>query len=312
MTEAPSGVVPVTHRPVTAGAALFTVALSVLFGANPTAIKRGLDYVEPLQIGYMRFALAGVMLVLWALVTRRPMVPRRNEVLPLLLLVATFVGTIAATNFGQDRTSASHSVVILTTFPIWTAILAHLFVRGDRMGRAQVAGVALSYAGVVATFAPSLGEGGAQLQGDILILLASFFLGCSQIVIAVIATRIEISKIVLAQVISAVVILFIASVAVEGTDYDLQWPLGISLLYQGVLVGGIGFISNAWLLKTFLPSRISVIYATQPFFGMFASHFVLGEDIEVAVIAGVILVSLGILVMQEAWTAVRRPQAKPA
>jgi drug/metabolite transporter (DMT)-like permease len=144
MTEAPSKVVPVTHRPVTAGAAAFTVALSVLFGANPTAIKRGLDYVEPLQIGWMRFAFAGVTLVLWALVTRRPMVPRRNEVLPLALLVATFVGTIAATNFGQDRTSASHSVVILTTFPIWTAILAHLFVQGDRMGRAQVAGVARS------------------------------------------------------------------------------------------------------------------------------------------------------------------------
>jgi drug/metabolite transporter (DMT)-like permease len=145
-----------------------------------------------------------------------------------------------------------------------------------------------------------------------LILLASFFLGCSQIVIAVIAARIEISKIVLAQVVSAVVILFIASVAVEGTDYDLQWPLGVSLLYQGVLVGGIGFISNAWLLKTYLPSRISVIYATQPFFGMFASHFVLGEDIEIAVIAGVILVSLGILVMQEAWTVVRRAQVEPA
>jgi drug/metabolite transporter (DMT)-like permease len=172
--------------------------------------------------------------------------------------------------------------------------------------------VALSYAGVVATFAPGLGEGGAQLKGDLLILLASFFLGGSQVVIAMLATWIDLSKVVLAQVGTAVVVLLIASTAIEGTDYHFAWPLVASLAYQGVLVGGFGFIANAWLLKTYLPSRISVVYATQPFFGMFASHFVLGEDIEVAVVAGVILVTAGVLVMQEAWHALRRaPQVEP-
>lgn len=306
MTEAPPRRAELTRRPVTAGAALFTVGLSVLFGANPTAIKHGLNYIEPLQIGWMRFFLAAIALFSWALFSRRAMLPKWNEVVPLGVLAAIFVGTIAATNLGQDRTSASHTVVILTTFPIWTAILAHLFVQGDRMGRPQVAGVTLSYAGVLATFAPSLGQGGAQLQGDLLILLASFLLGGSQVVIAVIATWIDLSKVVLTQVLAAVVVLFIASAAIEGTDYHFAWPLVVSLLYQGVLVGGIGFICNAWLLKTYMPSRISVIYATQPFFGMFASYLVLGEQIEVAVIAGLVLVTAGILVMQEAWTVVRR------
>lgn len=309
MTAAPSPA-ELQRRSVSAGAALFTVGLSVLFGANPTAIKRGLDFVEPLQIGWMRFFLGGLTLLAWALLSRRPIILGRRELLPLAILCTIFVGTIGATNLGQDRTSASHAVVILTAFPIWTAVLSHLFIRGDRMGPPQLIGVALSYAGVVVTFAPGLGEGSGQLQGDLMILFASFLLGGSQVLIAVLAQRIELAKIVLAQAFSAVVVLFIASAAIEGTDYNFAWPLVVSLLYQGVLVGGLGFVANGWLLKTFLPSRISVIYSTQPFFGIIASYFVLGEPIGVEVIAGVILVTTGILFVQEIWTVFTRSRTR--
>ncbi len=296
------------RQSVTAGAALFTVALSLLFGANPTAIKRGLEYVEPLQIGWMRFFLGGLTLLAWALISKRRILPALNEVAPLAVLCTLFVGTIASTNLGQDRTTASHTVVILTAFPIWTAVLSHFFVGGDRMGPPQVVGVALSYAGVLVTFAPSMGGGGAQLVGDALVLLASLLLGASQVLIAVLAQRIELAKIVLAQAFTAVVVLFAASVVVEGTDYHFAWPLVVSLLYQGVLVGGLGFVANGWLLKTYQPSRISVIYSTQPFFGVIAGYYILDEPIGAEVIAGVILVSSGILIVQEVWRVfLRRP-----
>jgi drug/metabolite transporter (DMT)-like permease len=260
----------------------------------------------------MRFLLGGLTLLVWALATRRAIVPGRNEVLPLAALCALFVGTIGSTNLGQDRTSASHAVVILTAFPIWTAVLSHLFIRGDRMGPPQVLGVVLSYAGVVVTFAPSFGEGTSAVQGDLLIMLASVLLGGSQVLIAVLAQRIELAKIVLSQAFSAVVVLFIASAAIEGTDYDFAGPLIVSLLYQGVLVGGLGFVANGWLLKTYLPSRVSVIYSTQPFFGIIASYFVLGEPIGIEVVAGVILVTSGILAVQEVWRVIGRPRTRPA
>lgn len=303
---------PLQRRPVTAGAAAFTLGLSVLFGANPTAIKYGLKYVDPLQIGSMRFILAGIALLGWAVASRRGIIPRRTELVPLLLLGVVFVATIGATNLGQDRTSVAHTVVILTTFPIWTAILSHIFVSGDRIGRAQVVGILLSYSGVIVTFAPGLREGSSMIQGDLLIFVASFLLGGSQVLISILSQRIELSKIVLTQAFMAAVVLFFVSAAVEGTDYHFGWPLAVSLLYQGLLVGGFGFIANAWLLKTYPPSRISVIYSSQPLFGILSSWVVLGEDLHSEVIAGVILVSLGILVVQEAWTVFLRGRTRAA
>lgn len=301
---------PLERRPVTARAALFTLGLAVLFGANPTAIKFGLRYLDPLQIGSARFLLAGCALLAWALVSRRRVLPARSEVVPLALLGALFVATIATTNVGQDHTSVAHTVVILTTFPIWTAILSHLFVSGDRIGRAQVAGIVVSYAGVVVTFGPGLAKGGSQLQGDLLIFVSSFLLGGSQVLISILSQRIELAKIVLTQAFTAGILLFLVSVPIEGTDYEFAWPLVWSLLYQGVLIGGFAFIANAWLLKTYPPSRISVIYSSQPLFGILSSWVVLGEDLHFEVIVGVVLVSLGILIVQEAWTVLLRGRAR--
>ncbi|MGE0227690.1 MAG: DMT family transporter [Dehalococcoidia bacterium] len=303
MTSRPA---PLERRPVTAGAALFTLGLSVLFGANPTAIKFGLRYLEPLQIGSARFLLAGCALLAWALLSKRRILPVRSELAPLGMLAVLFVATIATTNLGQERTSVAHTVVILTTFPIWTAILSHLFVSGDRIGRAQVAGIVVSYAGVVVTFGPGLSAGGSMLQGDALIFVSSFLLGGSQVLISILSQRIELAKIVLTQAFTAGVLLFLVSVPIEGTDYELAWPLLWSLLYQGVLIGGFAFIANAWLLKTYPPSRISVVYSSQPLFGILSSWVVLGEELHSEVIAGVVLVSVGILIVQEAWTVLLR------
>ena len=151
-----------------------------------------------------------------------------------------------------------------------------------------------------------------MIQGDLLIFVASFLLGGSQVLISILSQRIELSKIVLTQAFMAAVVLFFVSAAVEGTDYHFGWPLAVSLLYQGLLVGGFGFIANAWLLKTYPPSRISVIYSSQPLFGILSSWVVLGEDLHSEVIAGVILVSLGILVVQEAWTVFLRGRTRAA
>ena len=311
-SEPTASTTPIQRRPVSATAGLFTVGLAALFGANPTAIKQGLEYVGPLQIAWLRFFLGGLTILAWALLTRRNLRLQRAEVVPILGLSVLFVLMISATNIGQDYTTAAHTTVIISAFPIWTALFSHLVVAGDRMGRPQVIGMALSYAGVVATFAPSLSAGGAALGGDALVFVASILLGATQVYIAVYAQRIELAKLILSQAAAAVVLLLPVSALVEGTQYDLARPLLLSLVYQGVIVGGLAFIANAWLLQKYVPSRISVIYATQPLFGIVAGWWVLGEPIGPEVIAGGVLVMLGILMVQEVWTSYRRAPAEAA
>jgi drug/metabolite transporter (DMT)-like permease len=65
------------------------------------------------------------------------------------------------------------------------------------------------------------------------------------------------------------------------------------LLYTGVLIAGLGFIGQTWLLKRYLPSRVTVLSLSQPIFGVLFSWWILGESIGGELYIGAVLVVIG-------------------
>ena len=113
------------RRPLTLRAGLFALLLSALWGGNPVAIKAGLEDAPPLRLGWLRIVIGGIVVLAWALVTRRSLHVARHERKPLFYLGCLFAVQLAFMNIGQDFTTAGHAVVIITTFPLWTSVLAH-------------------------------------------------------------------------------------------------------------------------------------------------------------------------------------------
>ena len=69
--------------------------------------------------------------------------------------------------------------------------------------------------------------------------------------------------------------------------------LVIALFYTGVLIAGLGFIGQTWLLSRYLPSRVTVISLSQPIFGVLFSWWILGESVGGELYVGAILVIVG-------------------
>ncbi|MBT5773969.1 MAG: DMT family transporter, partial [Dehalococcoidia bacterium] len=136
------GEAPKQLTPPATGFALF---LAALWGGNAVAIKAGLDDAPPLRLAWMRFVIGGLVTIVWALWTRQEIWPKRSELRPLGWLALLFVTQIAFMNIGQDHTTASHAVVINTTFPLWTGVMAHFFVPGDRMSPLRTVGTLIAY-----------------------------------------------------------------------------------------------------------------------------------------------------------------------
>ena len=42
--------------------------------------------------------------------------------------------------------------------------------------------------------------------------------------------------------------------------------------YQGIIIAGFGFIGQTWLLKNYLPSKVTIISLSQPVFGVFLAQ----------------------------------------
>lgn len=300
--DPPTTAPPPTRRPLRGPASAFALFLAALWGGNPVAIKAGLDDAPPLRLGWMRFVLGSIFIVGWALVTRRSFRVERSEWRTLVGIGLIFTAQLALMNVGQDRTTAGHAAVITSTFPLWTGLLAHFLVAGDRLSRERSLGTLVAYAGVVVVLSPSFGGGDSDvgLDGDALLLASAVLLGARQIYISYGAQRIAIHKLMLAQNAVGVPVFVVVSLIVESDPWIFSTDLALALLYQGLVIAGFGFLSNAWLLQRFLPSHVSAMQLTTPVFGIILSALVLGEAVGWELYAGTVLVVAGSLLAQRA------------
>ncbi|MEZ4502355.1 MAG: DMT family transporter [Dehalococcoidia bacterium] len=284
-------------QPLDTRATGFALLLSALWGGNAVAIKAGLDDAPPLRLAWMRFVAGAFVTITWAVRTKQPLRPTRAEMRPLVGLALLFVTQIAFMNIGQDHTTAGHAVVINTTFPLWTGVFAHFFVKGDRLTPVRSLGTLVAYAGIVVVFAQSLTEGG-NLLGDVLMLCSAALLGARQVYVALMTQGVSIAKVLLTQTVVGIAAFVTAGLLFESAPWVMTERLALSLLYQGVVIAGFGFIGNTWLLKHYLPSGVTAISLTTPVWGVLLSNLVLDEPLSSTLFAGLALVVLGSAVAQ--------------
>ena len=180
------------------------------------------------------------MVLGWALWTRRPLNVARHERKPLFYLGCLFAVQLAFMNIGQDFTTAGHAVVITTTFPLWTGLLAHFYVPGDRLSKGRFAGAMVAYAGVVVLFSRGIGNPGGFLIGDFLLLVSAILLGARQVYMSNSLRGIEPHKLLLSQSVVGTVTFVTASLILEPDPYIWTGRLILALAYQGVVIAGFG------------------------------------------------------------------------
>lgn len=282
------------RKPLTLRAGGLALLLSTMWAGNPVANKAGLDDAGPLRLGYLRFILGGIVVMVYAIATRQDMRIMRSEVGPMIFLGVLFSVQLAFMNIGQDFTTAGHAVIVTTTFPLWTSVFAHFFVPGDRMDRRRTFGTLVAYGGVVAVFSRSLTLGSDFIIGDLLLLGSAILLGARQVYISQAAQGVPQHKLLMSQTVFGISSFVTASLIFEANDsFEMTTKLALALLYSGVLIAGFGFLGQTWLLKNYLPSRVTVISLSQPIFGVLFSWWVLGESVGAELYVGAALVVVG-------------------
>jgi drug/metabolite transporter (DMT)-like permease len=294
------------RRPLSLKAGGLALLLSTMWAGNPVANKAGLEDAGPLRLGYLRFILGAIVVMIYAIATRQSFKIQKREWVPLVSLGVLFTVQLALMNIGQDYTSAGHAVVVTTTFPLWTGVFAHFFVPGDRMSRSRSLGTLVAYSGVVAVFYKGFVDSSSDfLIGDLLLLMSAILLGGRQVFLSQLGQGIAQHKLLMAQSVFGIVSFIIASLIFEGDEaFNVTTRLVVALFYTGVLIAGLGFIGQTWLLKRYLPSRVTVISLSQPIFGVLFSWWILGETIGGELYIGAVLVVIGSALAQ------RRTKAK--
>ena len=277
------------------GAAM-AVLISILWGANTVVIKMGLEDAPPLRLAWMRFVVGGIVICLWAWLTRRFAGFRIEpaEWRPLALLGLLFSVQMAATNVGTWLTSAAHASILLNLYAVHTVVLAHFLIPGDRLSVKKLAGVLVAYSGIVLLFAGHVAHGSPTLLGDVVVTVAGFLLAERTVYLARAVQRLDAVKLLLAQAVVGTALFVVVSFLVEPAPTRWTARLGGSIAYQGVLISGFNFVVNLALLRKYRPSALSAFFLTQPIFGVVAAALIAGDPLTLELVLACAAVAMGI------------------
>ena len=272
--------------------------LSIFWGGHPTALKVAMPYAPPIRQGWMRFLVSGIVIFIWARYKKISLIPKKNEFKPLFQLGILFSAQLLFLNIGVSKTSASSSIILNSTYPIWVIILSHFFIKEDKMTLLKFFGVIIAYSGIVVTYFDSIGNS-SYLMGNSLCLISGFLLGVRTIFLAKNSESISPLKLLMSQALFGTIIFILLSTIFESDPYMISVILILSILYQGAVVAGFNFITNIWLLKNYKPSEVTVIRLSEPLFGILIGWVILREEIGILVLAGAFMVILGSMIVRK-------------
>ena len=277
----------------------FALSLAVLWGGNSVSIKIALEGVPPLALAGFRFLLALMAVTAWSISQRVSIRLKRGELRPLLLLGIAFVLQIITLNIGTLFTSAARSTIMINFFPFFTALFAHYWVPGDRLTLLKIAGIGLAFCGILITFAPSLQLGAnTSLVGDLIVILSASLLGLRTVITKRLIQSIHPYRLLIWLMIISLPCFFGSSLILEDrTNYEISPEVIAAILYQGLIVAGVCFVGWTSILKKHSPSKLVVLSFATPISGIVFSNLLLGDELGFSLIAGAVLVALGIFLV---------------
>ncbi len=268
------------------------LTLGAIWGASYMLIKIGIRDFSPAMVAFLRVALAaGVLLALAA--RRRALGGFGGLVGTVALLAAVQVaGPFLLIAAGEQAISSSLAGILVTSTPLFTALLAIWVDDEERSQGSRLVGIALGVTGVVVLLGVDLGGSGAQLLGGLAIVLA----GLGYAVGGLLAkSRVaDLPPIGVAAWVLTGSTLLLAPVAVIGLPDSVPGlgPVGaVSLL--GVVGTGFAFVILYELFATIGPSRAWTVTYLAPGFAVVYGAVLLDEQITVATLAGLALILLG-------------------
>lgn len=282
-------------------AAITKIVLAMLlWAACFPLITAGLQYAPHLTFATMRAVLAGITLVLFAVLLRRPF-PRG-----LRIWVTLGVVGIGATSLGYlgmfhaaEFVSPGLATVIANTQPLLAAMLGVIWL-GERLPKAGWIGLMIGFAGIFVIALPRLlgGAGDGTGIGFAYIILAAAGVTVSNVAIKYIATEVDGFFAMGIQMLIGSVPLGIAAFFIEDQAV-VQWTPTFTVSLIGLSLFGSALVYWIWfsVLETVPLNRAIVFSFLVPIFGLAIGAMFFGERLSGVQLTGISLAIAGIVLV---------------
>ena len=278
------------------------LSLTLIWGTSFLWIKIAVREIDPFSLVAFRlaFGLAGLAVFF---PFRKPRIPREARVWASLAALGLLSSAIpwVAISWAETTIDSALASVLNGTVPLFTIVIAHLFLRDDRITSERVMGLLLGFAGVVVltqrpggTSASVVPEGAGFIgKGAMLLATFSYALG------SVHARRNLRSVDALVQAFFSMVfslVLIVGAIAAfgHGLAVPVRTDTWTALLWLGVLGAGVASLVFYVLLHAVGPTRASLVTYTIPVVGVTLGVLILSEKLDWHLVVGMFLIVAGV------------------
>ena len=256
---------------------------------------------NPITIVFIRLLIATVLLSLYLFVTKSFMKIRKED-RKLFLMLALFEPFLyfLGESYGLTYVSATFCSVLISTIPVFAAIAARLFFK-ERLRGINYAGIVLSFIGVLVFIFNTDGSFSYSVKGLILIFMA---------VLSAVGYNLTLSRLVghyspvyivnVQNIIGAV--LFLPLFLILDLSSFIKIPFTFEMfrpvIQLAVFASCAAFILFAYSVRHIGISRTNVFSNSIPVFTAFFSFILLGEELTIQNIVGMMIVVAGLFMSQ--------------
>ncbi len=275
-------------------------AVTLIWGSTWAAIRIGLGGIPPFAGVALRFAVAALVLLGVARALGVRLGTSRREVgLWLVNGLITFVFSYGAVYWAEQRVPSGLTSVLFATFPLFVAVLAHLFLPGDRLRPLSVLGVVAGFAGVAVIFSEDLAAVGAPGASGAagLLLVASFAAAVANVAVKRWGEGIHPVALIAVPMGLAAVLMGLASFLFEGGRPLVLDAASVgTVLYLAVIGSVVTFWLYFWLLQRMRATRLALVNYLSPLFAVVLGASLFGEELTARIVVGAALVIAGVAV----------------
>lgn len=292
--------------------ALFLV-LAAVWGSAFTVIKAGLAYFPPVLFAALRYDLAGLLMLAYAVVAVERWRPRGREEWWVVAVgsVLVIAGYHAFLFVGQQFTTSAAAAVIVGLNPVLTTAFARGLVPTERLTTGGAAGLAVGVAGVVVLARPDPANLLALDRGVGLVLAATVSFSLGSVLTQRSEADLPIETLEAWSMLGGAAVMHGVSVALAEPVAGVRpTPAALAALaYLAVVASAAGFLIYFDLLDRLGSVEINLVSYATPVVAAITGVLLLAEVPTVATAVGFVAVLVGFALLKR--RALRRELGGP-
>ncbi len=275
--------------------------LGMIWGSSFLWIKIAVAETGPFTLVAFRllFGLLGMLVVLRV---SRQRFPRDRRTLLAFLFMGLFNTALpfVLITWGETRIDSSLASILNGTVPLFTIVIAHFWLRDEKITAPRLAGLVVGFAGIVVLVSRDLAH--ASLRGN---LLGQFAVigGAMSYAVAITFSRRYLRN--QSPVVQSAMVLLLADAMLWLAAPAVERPLNLpnsplawfAILWLGVLGSCVAYMLFYSLINAWGPTRASLVTYVFPVIGLLLGIVFLHESADWRLLAGSALIVGGILVV---------------